>query len=319
MNTFRKLALLGLVGAGLLIGPATADERKVIVRRQGSVVSYDLNSNQPVNVMTNRYMVAGKVETKANSIAQVGKLGSGSVLIGPDTVIDVAKFDPDNPSSEAILQQGTARFSVVHRPNQDYRVRTNSAVLSARGTDFLVQVVDNYANLPLAPTASLVPDSELMAQGGAVTLMRVFEGWVDVYGADGTSFFGTLGPGDTLVAPAGGVANFRYNDPSFHFAGELPAALTTPDPDYRQRYLSTYYVENIGPTGFYSEYLDQGQALDVTGGPLLIAPGTESNGSLLLEILLPSRSPSGSSQTYDPFNPSSSNTYTPPHTGRGTP
>lgn len=311
MKAFRnwsKLALLGLVSAGILIGPAQADDRKIIVRRQGTVVSYEVGSNQPINVMTNRYMVAGNVETKTNSLAKIGSLSGGSVLIGPDTVIDVAKFDPANPSSEAILKQGSARFRVVHRPGQEYQVRTNSAVLAARGTDFLVQVVDSYSNLPLAPTASLVPDGELMAQGGAVTLMQVFDGSVEVFGPDGTTSFGTLGPGDTLVAPAGGVANFRFNDPSFHFVGELDTSLTKPEPDYSERTLSTYYVENVGPMGFYSEYLDQ-TPFDVTGGPLLIAPGTESNGSLLLEILLPNSSSSTSTGSSSSSNSSTSNPF----------
>lgn len=322
MNAFRnwsKLALLGLVSTGFLVGPAQADDRKIIVRRQGTVVSYEVGSNQPVTVMTNRYMVAGNVETKANSIAKIGSLSGGSVLVGPETIIDVAKFDPDAPNSEAILKQGSARFRVVHKPGQEYRVRTNSSVLAARGTDFLVQVVDSYSNLPLAPTASLVPEGELMAQGGAFTLMQVFEGSVEVFGPDGTSRFGTLGPGDTLVAPAGGPANFKYNDPTFHFVGELGPVMTAPERNLRERFLSTYYLENVGPMGFYTEYLDQVGGLDVTGGPLLIAPGTESNGSLLLEILLPGGSSGSSSgQPFNPFNPSSSGGSTTPGTTGGT-
>lgn len=289
MNALCKLALVGLVSAGFLVAPAQADDRKVIVRRQGTVVSYEAGSNLPINVMTNRYMMAGNVETKSNSLAKIGTLDGNSVLIGPDTIIDVAKFDPSAPSSEAILKQGTARFRVAHKKGE-YKVRTNSAVLAARGTDFLVQVTDSYANLPLAPTASLPSDAGELAQNGQFTLMRVFEGYVDVFDVDG-NYFGQLGPGDTLVAPAGGAASFRYNDPAFHLIGELPAPLTTPDPNYSARTLSTYYIENIGPMGFYSEYLETG--VDVTPFPVLIAPGTESNGSLLLEILLPhSDSPS---------------------------
>ncbi len=307
MKTFRnwsKLAVIGLVAAGFLWGPVTADERKIIVRRQGVVRSYEVNSNQPVNVLTNRYMAAGLVETMADSIAKIGSLGGSAVLMGPNTIVDVAKFDPDSPSSEAILKQGVARFKVAKRPRDKFEVRTNSAVLAARGTDFLVQVADSYAGLP--HTASLVSDGDLMAQGGMFTLMKVFSGFVEVRDTQG-NLFGTLGRGDTLVA-TGGAPQFKYNDPDFRFQGDVPEPLMTPDPNYQERVVSTYYLSNIGPMGFYNEYLDN-YIYDVTGGPLLIAPGVETNGSLLLEILLPGASSSpgtgpssgGSSGGFSPF------------------
>jgi hypothetical protein len=106
-----------------------SDPRFIIVRRQGVVTTTEKGSRQTVNLMNNRYAGPGTiVETGKNSIVKIGVLDGGSVLVAPETKIRLTRDGFD------ILEQTEgSQFRVVHKPGQDYKVRTSSAVLSARG------------------------------------------------------------------------------------------------------------------------------------------------------------------------------------------
>jgi hypothetical protein len=108
---------------------AFSDPRFIIVRRQGVITTTEKGSRQPLNLMNNRYAGPGTiVETGKNSIVKIGVLDGGSVLVAPETKIRLTRDGFD------ILEQTKgSQFKVHRKPGQDYKVRTSSAVLSARG------------------------------------------------------------------------------------------------------------------------------------------------------------------------------------------
>ena len=111
-----------------MFGSWFGDPRYVIVRRQGNVTTVEKGANQPVNVMTNRYATAGTtIKTGRNSVVQIGTLGGGSVLVGPNITVRLT------PTGFDILEQSGGGFTVAHPPGGEYRVRTDCPVLSARG------------------------------------------------------------------------------------------------------------------------------------------------------------------------------------------
>lgn len=106
-----------------------SDPRLIIVRRQGTVTTTEPQTNQPVNVFTNRYATAGTtVTTGHNSAVQIATLDGRSVLVGPDMTVRLT------PTGFEVLKQPAkrARFTVLPRPGQ-HPVRTDCPILSARG------------------------------------------------------------------------------------------------------------------------------------------------------------------------------------------
>jgi hypothetical protein len=106
------------------------DPRKIIVRRGGEVTAIDEDSNQPVNVFTNRYALRGTiVRTGPRGVVQIGALDGGSVLVGPNMTIRLTRQGFD------VLEEPipVKPWGIPHRSGPDYKVRTDNAVLSARG------------------------------------------------------------------------------------------------------------------------------------------------------------------------------------------
>jgi hypothetical protein len=103
--------------------------RLIIVRRRGTVTTTDKGSNQPIIVHTNTYAEKGTIiKTGPNSIVKIGSLRGGSVLVGSNTTVRLTR------NGFEILEQPRNPHFKVHGTNgQDFRVRTCSAVLSARG------------------------------------------------------------------------------------------------------------------------------------------------------------------------------------------
>lgn len=147
--------------------PEGLDDRVIVVRREGTIVTFETGSNQPINVMTNRYMTEGRVRVAPWSTVKIGLLDGGSILIRADCeeievdVADTARWirSQDSwfgPSKFTVTKTGrvdpTPPLKWIETPLGDrgwvgrdptdprryinqlpYRVRTNSAVLSVRG------------------------------------------------------------------------------------------------------------------------------------------------------------------------------------------
>jgi hypothetical protein len=104
------------------------DPRLIVVRKQGHVTTTDKGSQDPLNLMTNRYASAGTiVKTGHNSFVKIGGFGGGSALVGPDTTVRLT-----DKGFEILEQPRHPRFKVEHKPGEQ-KVRTCSAVISARG------------------------------------------------------------------------------------------------------------------------------------------------------------------------------------------
>jgi hypothetical protein len=110
-------------------GPFLGDDRKIIVRKQGIVTTTEKGADENINVMTNRYAGTGTVvTTKSDSVVKIGALDGGSVVVGPNTTVRLT-----DRGFEILKQPKHPSWTVKHRPDIDYRVRTCSAITSARG------------------------------------------------------------------------------------------------------------------------------------------------------------------------------------------
>ena len=105
------------------------DSRKIIVRKRGTITTTEEDSNQPVNLHTNRYAETGTIiKTGPDSIVKIGALNGSSALVGPNTWVRIT-----DSGFDVIKQPKRPGFHVPDRPGQDYKVRTCSSVTSARG------------------------------------------------------------------------------------------------------------------------------------------------------------------------------------------
>jgi hypothetical protein len=105
------------------------DPRMVVVRRQGTVTTIEKGSNQPVNVMTNRYAVPGTiVKTKKGSVVSIGNLDGHSVLIGPDMTVRLTREGLE------VLEAPRYKKPWTIKDRPPYRVRTGcGGAVAARG------------------------------------------------------------------------------------------------------------------------------------------------------------------------------------------
>jgi len=133
---FRKIDQGPLVcavvpGSGTVkLGGWGGDGRRIIVRKQGTVTTMEEDSNQSINVLTNRYAGTGTtVTTGRESVVKIGALGGQSVLVGPNTTIRLT----DEGFDVVKQPRRPVRWKIKNRPDGDYKVRTCNAVLSARG------------------------------------------------------------------------------------------------------------------------------------------------------------------------------------------
>jgi hypothetical protein len=105
------------------------DPRKVIVRRQGHVTTREKGSRESVNLATNTYAVSGTlIKTGPNSVVSIGSLDGTSVLVGPNTTVRIT-----DGGLEVVETPKRFRPWELKRSGDDYRVRTCSTVISARG------------------------------------------------------------------------------------------------------------------------------------------------------------------------------------------
>jgi hypothetical protein len=107
------------------------DPRVILVRRQGVTDVTPKGERQPQHIHTNVYAEPGAiVRTGRNSVLKVGSLDSGqAVLVGPDVTIEITKT-----GFEILEQPKHPRvWRIRHKPGEDYKVRTSSWVIAARG------------------------------------------------------------------------------------------------------------------------------------------------------------------------------------------
>lgn len=112
-----------------LTGPL-GDPRMIIVRRRGTVTVTPKGSNQPQNEMTNSYAAAGTiVKTGPKGVVKIGSLSGGSVLVGPNTTVQLTRT-----GFKILERPAHATWTVPYTGSgPDPKVRTNSSVLSVRG------------------------------------------------------------------------------------------------------------------------------------------------------------------------------------------
>jgi hypothetical protein len=105
------------------------NSRVVVVRRHGTVTTTEKGSNQPINVMTNRYAVPGTVvETSKDSVVSIGSLDGHSVLIGPDMTVRVTREGLE------VLEAPRYKTPWTIKDRPPYRVRTGcGGAVAARG------------------------------------------------------------------------------------------------------------------------------------------------------------------------------------------
>jgi hypothetical protein len=117
--------------------------KRVIVKRRGpgQVFTIDPGSNQPVNLMNNRYMTEGRIITDPQGgFVQIGLpfTTKKSFLVAPGMTIEIKngkarilEYDPSGWSTKKVHE--FLEESVRKGGCPDTNVRTNSSVLSVRG------------------------------------------------------------------------------------------------------------------------------------------------------------------------------------------
>ena len=109
------------------LGPPS--DRWVVVRRQGTVTSTEKDSNQPVNVATNRFAGPGTtIKTGRNSVVSIGSLDGNSVLIAPETTVRLTR------TGFEVLDTPRQTSFKLTRSGREYKVRTGcGGAVAARG------------------------------------------------------------------------------------------------------------------------------------------------------------------------------------------
>ncbi|MCL5773378.1 MAG: FecR family protein [Firmicutes bacterium] len=195
MNKKIILAIIGIVSVSLLVflllpGWGISPNWKLVVKLTGTVESQKADQTSWVGIWRSRMLEDGdKARTLDKSLANIRLADQSIIKMGPNTVVEMAKFQLTEQSRLAQLKMdaGVIRVKVGKFSGKEskFEVKTPNAVLAARGTDFYVK------------------QEKVTKQGpGGNTNIIVFSGVLDVNNGR-TSI--TLLAGNTCTVTPGGV------------------------------------------------------------------------------------------------------------------
>jgi hypothetical protein len=117
----------------LLTASAQASENGVARLDVGQGV---LLNGKPVKV--SQVLQAGELQTDTSHPAEITLLASlAKISLRPGTRLSIAAPEATTGREIETLGAGTVRAHVVHRPTRTFYIRTKSAVMGVRGTDFM--------------------------------------------------------------------------------------------------------------------------------------------------------------------------------------
>src|SRR5210317_826404 len=192
-NRYTWILLLGLVLIAMLSSPAYSKVGEIgqikgsgVLEREGKIV---IDGNVGVNVKSMDEAVT------ANGTMRIDFVDETRVELTQQSrlVIDEFVYDPANDVGSLSMKAslGTVRYAsgqIAKKYKQNVKIRTPSATIGVRGTDF-VMVVDEMGGsmitlLPSCDTAGMcyVGEIEVMTDAGFVVLNQAFQATATVHG-----------------------------------------------------------------------------------------------------------------------------------------
>ena len=192
-NKYTWILLLGLILIALLARPAYSNVGEIgqikgsgVLEREGKIV---IDGNVGVNVKSMDEAVT------ANGTMRIDFVDETRVELTQQSrlVIDEFVYDPANDVGSLSMKAslGTVRYAsgqIAKKYKQNVKIRTPSATIGVRGTDF-VMVVDEMGGsmitlLPSCDTAGMcyVGEIEVMTDAGFVVLNQAFQATQTVHG-----------------------------------------------------------------------------------------------------------------------------------------
>jgi hypothetical protein len=192
-NKYTWILILGLVAIALLASPAHSTVGEIgqikgsgVLEREGKIV---IDGNVGVNVKSMDEAVT------ANGTMRIDFVDETRVELTQQSrlVIDEFVYDPANDVGSLSMKAslGTVRYAsgqIAKKYKQNVKIRTPSATIGVRGTDF-VMVVDEMGGsmitlLPSCDTAGMcyVGEIEVQTDAGFVVLNQAFQATATVHG-----------------------------------------------------------------------------------------------------------------------------------------
>ena len=192
-NKYTWILLLGLILIAMLARPAYSNVGEIgqikgsgVLEREGKIV---IDGNVGVNVKSMDEAVT------ANGTMRIDFVDETRVELTQQSrlVIDEFVYDPANDVGSLSMKAslGTVRYAsgqIAKKYKQNVKIRTPSATIGVRGTDF-VMVVDEMGGsmitlLPSCDTAGMcyVGEIEVMTDAGFVVLNQAFQATQTVHG-----------------------------------------------------------------------------------------------------------------------------------------
>ena len=192
-NKYTWILLLGLIIIALLASPAHSNVGEIgqikgsgVLEREGKIV---IDGDVGVNVKSMDEAVT------ANGTMRIDFVDETRVELTQQSrlVIDEFVYDPANDVGSLSMKAslGTVRYAsgqIAKKYKQNVKIRTPSATIGVRGTDF-VMVVDEMGGsmitlLPSCDTAGIcfVGEIEVMTDAGFVVLNQAFQATQTVHG-----------------------------------------------------------------------------------------------------------------------------------------
>ena len=192
-NKYTWILLLGLIVIALLASPAHSKVGEIgqikgsgVLEREGDIV---IDGNAGVGVLSMDEAVT------ANGTMRIDFVDETRVELTEQSrlVIDEFVYDPANDIGSLSMKAslGTVRYAsgqIAKKYKQNVKIRTPSATIGVRGTDF-VMVVDEMGGsmitlLPSCDTAGMcyVGEIEVMTDAGFVVLNQAFQATATVHG-----------------------------------------------------------------------------------------------------------------------------------------
>ncbi len=192
-NKYTWILLLGLILIAILAKPAHSSVGEIgqikgsgVLEREGKIV---IDGNVGVNVKSMDEAVT------ANGTMRIDFVDETRVELTEQSrlVIDEFVYDPANDVGSLSIKAslGTVRYAsgqIAKKYKQNVKIRTPSATIAVRGTDF-VMVVDEMGGsmitlLPSCDTAGIcfVGEIEVMTDAGFVVLNQAFQATQTVHG-----------------------------------------------------------------------------------------------------------------------------------------
>lgn len=295
--SFKRRLLTPLLIAGILCTPTmAADGWKMVLRVKGKVETKLVSESNWKTVIASRFLKAkeDRFRTLEDSIGKVRTSDGAVITVGPKTDVSVAEFEERTGGMKIKVNssKGSVRAYLKNlvTPRRRYEIETPNAVLSAKGTDYVVlwnpdMPADKDDTALYTPGIAVGLGPALLAQGGGVTYCQVFEGSVEYSRGQNSTL---IQAGNQALIDGGGI-NVGPANPNAQF---IPDGLR-PEAEGEKKgrgTVATFFTTGQGPQGVAT----QEAAAANSGAPILVRPEAGNTGTIEIQVQLGTPMPSPS-------------------------